>query len=657
MTCLVPPAAPLSAGQPDDSCDRQIGSSSDSREHSLDLVGAAFQGLLDQWRGLGLDLDVWLPIPQALPRLSAWSERQLEQLHQVLTSLQQDPQACRELASGLESLAMGIGSVNFASWSEKLLWLRPLLSLQGLTRQGTDSRLYWPQLPGDPLSVPLEQLGLTIRSLNRMRRHGWTRLADLAGIDAQGLLALRGMGGASLQEIADLLEKQGLGLPFNLEDGLSLPPLAGMTQGSAGTAFDRADPIQQTFAATTSKHGLRPADAADAHDWSARAIALLTSQDDGRRPDRALQALQSLTIERYPSLRQRLEEIHQLRELLRSVEVAAGLMEGEVAILNVGMKAVQQRVLERYSGLIASAEATATWLTTLQRHLFKNPHCLQMLLMQLSGRSIAAIGQSMRPPLSRDRVRQQIQVLERLLYVKVERLREVCQEHLTTRETVSKAEVLRNWIAIHGRMPFHTDDDSLESAETTAGSEICQQVRNLSLNRRLALHEELGLPVPEAEWDLHLRVLTDRAERPGTGYWDSLEPLRQYLPRFAALIGSPGVMPHQTELPPAVRAAVQRHGGQCSVAGAIGLAYKNQLVGEHGRAYWTELRLEQLLEQTVAYCQLPLRSMPSRLQIRDFMTSNLVLEYADKRVETVYAALTRQSTLSWQQVGKRFDRC
>ena len=92
------------------------------------------------------------------------------------------------------------------------------------------------------------------------------------------------------------------------------------------------------------------------------------------------------------------------------------------------------------------------------------------------------------------------------------------------------------------------------------------------------------------------------------------------------------------------------------MARAIGMDYKGQLVGEHGRTYWTDLRLEQLLEQSVSYCHLPVRAMPSRQQIRAFMQSGLVAEYADKQVQTVYAALTRQSTLSWTQAAQRFGR-
>lgn len=653
MTCLVPPSTFAAAGQPDDSAEGR-------RAGGLSLVGAAFQGLLDQWRGHGLELDVFLPTQEALPRLSAWSDLQLGQLQQTLAALADDAKACRELAAGLQSLALGsdtaVSAMPPASWTRTLLWLRPLLSLQGLTRQCTGSKLQWPQLPGDPLAVPLEQLGLSIRALNRLRGKGMTCLVELAGVDAQRLLAIRGMGATSVQEIADLLEQQGLSLPFSLEDGWSLPPLPVSAVRSQGQAQG------QTRAGRVAADGPSPLEIpradrpAEAKEWSERAIALLSHQEEGRRPERALQALQALTVERFPSLRQRLEEIHQLRELLRSVGIAARLAEVEGACPSVALEAVQQRLLQRYSVLIADGEATSPWFSSLHNHLFRYPQALQMLLMHLSGQRITAIGKAMRPPLSRDRVRHQIEVLERLLGQPLATLRASCQDQLARQESERQATVLRAWIAAHGRLPFHTDEEPLEAPAESSVAEVDQQVRGLSLSRRLELHAELGLPVPETEWDLHFQVLTNREERTGKGYWQSLEPLRQYLPRFAVLMGTPGVMPYQEDLPPAVRGAVQRHGGQSAVAGAIGMDYRGQLVGENGRTFWTDLRLEQLLEQTVSYCRLPLRAMPSRLHIRDFMQSGLVLEYADKRIETVYAALTRQSTLSWQQVALRFGR-
>ena len=116
-------------------------------------------------------------------------------------------------------------------------------------------------------------------------------------------------------------------------------------------------------------------------------------------------------------------------------------------------------------------------------------------------------------------------------------------------------------------------------------------------------------------------------------------------------------MPFQEQLPPAVRGAVQRHGGQSAVAHALGLTYRGQLVGEHGRRFWSDLRLEHLLDQTAAFCGLPARVMPSRRQIRAFLQSGVIPEYMDKQPQSVFSALSIQNTLSWEEVAGRFQRC
>jgi len=105
-----------------------------------------------------------------------------------------------------------------------------------------------------------------------------------------------------------------------------------------------------------------------------------------------------------------------------------------------------------------------------------------------------------------------------------------------------------------------------------------------------------------------------------------------------------------------VRGAVQRHGKQSGVAKKVGLHYQGQLTGENGRTYWTEQRLLDLLAQTVVYSGLASIAMPSRAQITAFLASGVTPEYLDKQPASVFAALSRQSTLSWQQVAERFGR-
>ena len=49
--------------------------------------------------------------------------------------------------------------------------------------------------------------------------------------------------------------------------------------------------------------------------------------------------------------------------------------------------------------------------------------------------------------------------------------------------------------------------------------------------------------------------------------------------------------------------------------------------------------------------------MPSRRQIRAFLQSGVIAEYIDKQPQSAIAALTTGSTLSWDEVAARFQRC
>ena len=127
--------------------------------------------------------------------------------------------------------------------------------------------------------------------------------------------------------------------------------------------------------------------------------------------------------------------------------------------------------------------------------------------------------------------------------------------------------------------------------------------------------------------------------------------------RYAVVLGAPGRMPKQKQLPSAVQGAGQPHGKQSGLAKKVGLQYKGQLTGEDGgRTDWTERRLIELLEQTVVYGGHVFDVKPSRPQIKSFLASGVMPEYLDKQPNSVFAALSRQSTLGWQQVGQRFGR-
>ena len=136
-----------------------------------------------------------------------------------------------------------------------------------------------------------------------------------------------------------------------------------------------------------------------------------------------------------------------------------------------------------------------------------------------------------------------------------------------------------------------------------------------------------------------------------------LDNLKEFLFRHAHKLGEPNLMPKQTSLPRAVGGVVTRHGGQSKVASLIGLKYQGQLVNpDGGRTYWTDERLEELIDDVNMFLIQDLSVMPERTQFVDFFKNTTITKYQDKKVYSAFAAFTKQEVLSWEDVAKRFKR-
>jgi hypothetical protein len=608
------------------------------RQELLNRLAQSYQALLNQWREQGLNPELFLSTPQSLARLSEWSQPQLLELQQALVGLRCHPQACAAMADVLEQIGHGTTAPDLASLSltmkRCLVLFRPLLAIQ-------PSLQSWPLLDGDPLVAPLIELGLTLRTFNQLRRQDIHCLAHLAGRTESSLLGRRGFGAGAFLEVQVILDRIGLDLPFSLADGFTLAPLPAPREQPIGWSLG----IDQN------------AERQQAQEWVERAAALLTAPSSGEDSERVLRTLQALTLERYSGLRARLDEIHQLQDVFELVAEAAVQAAAMAPLSPLVGNAVRRQVMLRYALLLEQGQTSTSWLRGVHTKLRRSPRSLACLLLRLSGYSLQQIGDASPSRCSREAVRGQVQKAEKAFGFPAGDLVVACKKLLNGQQQQLRHAQLRQWIDDLGRLPFCTDEDVAEEPAEPMVRALRVEVLGLSLARRLGVYADLGLDVPGGEWDLHFRVLVNNEQRAGQGYWQDLEPLHQFLPRMATLLGEPGVMPYQEQLPPAVRGAVQRHGGQSAVAAALGLNYRGQLVGDHGRRFWSDLRLEGLLDQTVAFCKLPERSMPSRPQIRAFMQSGAVAEYFDKLPESAIAALTSASKLSWDEVAVRFCRC
>lgn len=640
MTCLVSPAAP----QPED---RRQDSAPDSGL-ALAMVGTAIEQLRGSWIALGLDGSVFLAGEELNNSLAALRPSQRRELLIAILGLCEDTRLCRELQAVMERGL--IDPTASRSVLRLVATLQPVLALQ-LPRLRSFGEDREPVAPGSAPAPELQQdialLGLTIRLDNALRRNRIHRISDLIGLREEQILSLRSVGATGLAELRDGLERLGLPFPLVLEPEQTFTPPAPLAEAIAAVA-----------STSGGRRGNQPAEpwfdaAADAR-WLERAGALIgDAAAELPGAPRMLEELSSLTLEHFSTLPHRLEELQQLRNAFQAIEAAAGA-DDDRCLLAEGL---QGALLQAYGQRFSAIGAASGWLRQLHRAV-SAARAVEHFLRFAAGESLRSIADSSFPPISHERVRQTFRRLADCAGLDPRELASRLGDRREQRELQRLHQALQPWLLSLGRLPFHTDDpDTHADTEAFPASMGLEQVIHLNLNRRLGLYAALAMEVPEAEWALHLRVIANNEEDAGAGYWHREEALSQFLHRFAEVLGAPGLMPLQTQLPASVKGAVQRHGGQSGVAKQVGLQYQGQLTGENGgRTYWTEQRLSDLLDRTVMHSGLAADAMPSKQQITAFLASGEVPEYLDKQPNSVFAALRCQYTLSWPQVAERFGR-
>lgn len=639
MTCLVSFAAPQPEDRPQDSAP--------SGGLALAMVSTAIEQLRGSWIALGLDGSVFLAGEELHNSLAALRPSQRRELLIAILGLCEDTGLCRELQAVMER-----GLIDPAAGRSVLrlvATLQPVLALQ-LPRLRSIEEDRAPVAPGAAHAPELQQdialLGLTIRLDNALRRNEIHRISDLIGRKEPQLLSLRSVGANGLRELRDGLERLGLPIPLVLDLEQTFTPPAPL-----------AEAIAAVVSTSGGRRGNQPAEhwfdaAADAR-WLERAGALIGgAATELPGAPRMLEELSSLTLEHFSTLPHRREELQQLRTAFQAIEAAAGA-DDDRCLLAEGL---QGALLQAYGQRFSAMGAASGWLRQLHRAV-SAARAVENFLRYAAGESLRSIADSSLPPISHERVRQTFRRLVDCAGLDPRELASRLGDRREQRELQRLHQALQPWLLSLGRLPFHTDEpDTHADAEAFPASMRLEQVIHLNLNRRLGLYAALALAVPEAEWALHFRVIANNEEDAGHGYWHHADTLGHFLRRYAVLLGTPGRMPKQKQLPASVQGAVQRHGRQSGAARRLGLHYQGQLTGENGRAYWTEQRLSDLLDRTVAHSGLAADAMPNKQQITAFLASGVMPEYLDRQPNSVFAALRCQYTLSWQQVAERFGR-
>jgi hypothetical protein len=628
MTCLVSSAAP----QPDD---RQPNPAADGGL-TLRMITSAIERLRRRWSGLGLDGAVFLAGEGLRSQLEDLRPAQRRDLLITIPGLCEQPRLCHELhtffARGVLDPTASRSLPRLAATLQPVLAptrrQTPLSVIERPTSLERPTNAA-PGMKATPhLQESIERLGLTMRMENALRRHRFHRISDLVGLEEAQLLCLHNIGSGGVQDLRAGLERLGLPFPLRLDSSSDvIPPAPLSPTGTNGGAAEQR--------------------------WVERANALIgNASAELPGAQRRLEELISLTLEHFNSLAHRCEELHQLRFVCQAI-ATAGTRDDQHRWLAEGL---QGAVLRGYGACLETEGLSRLWLRKLLKTVKTTP-AVVWFLSRAAGETLEAISTSTNPPRPRDAVRLSLRRFSGCVGVTPEELAVSVDARQKREQAEQQLEAVKPWLRTLGRLPFDGDDLRTITAHGDWSAAMrLEEVIRLDLNQRLELYARLAITVPDKEWALHLRVIANHGGSVGPGYWKRQDALREFLHRFAVVLGAPGRMPKQTQLPISVRSAVQRYGGQSAVARAFDLAYQGQLVGESGRTYWTRARLRTLLEQTAEHNGLPARAMPSRTQITAFMKSGVVSDYDNKRPGSVFAALTRKSTLSWPRVAKRFAR-
>ena len=488
------------------------------------------------------------------------------------------------------------------------------------------------------MEASIDSLSLSIRAINALHYGGYKLIRDLCGKQAEDLLSIRNFGSKSLEELQERLSHQDIPFPV---PSITAPTSADPSENPTETGWNQHASNQTRQPLVTNQEAasivLKEADAcmASMQVHPENRIQDLLSRGDAIGIDSATQAELSILKESLANIELLLTPNH----LQSDISQAAWFFTKKALFTQFGVK--------------LESGKTRPWIKKLQTSIRQNEgRDWGIYLQRACNFSLQAIGDSLNPSLTRERVRQ---ILRRTSVITGSSADDLAQQAKASVEEQGKAQrskIFQAWVERFGRLP--SEDDLCPS---NADPSLWQSTIECNPLERLNLYNEHQLPVPLNEWDVHYQWICKSDHPVGNGYWHEFEHLRHFLLRHAEALGDKEAMPKQTSLPRRVGGVVQNFGGQSDVAKRIGLRYQGQLVGTGGgRTYWTEERLIQLIEDVNRFHKQSSNLLPSRPQIYEFFREQQQGEYSNKKPGAPIAGMTQQGQLQWPEVAERFGK-
>ena len=483
-------------------------------------------------------------------------------------------------------------------------------------------------------SLPLSSIGIPQIALGPLQRSGIRTLTDLAGKSEADLKNVRYLGSKGLELIRAALDTLNLDLPFQLSDLERQHPITHVTADS-----DRS--IQASSSQSTEDGGQQVVKLVKDYITSSCEI----NDDISNLLETLLQTsgLQQPNESVYTAL----NNLRDLLFILDSILVDSIISTRQKSAWN----AIKQSLLLRHVHELENGNSR-NWLNSLQKSIQRDTERGWTVFVDRScGITYQSIGENLDPPITRESVKKIIKKVGGVVGRSPDQIFNQIQDSVRKKEQDSKLKKVDCWIKLLGRLPIQGDQ-----IDERGSSALLEAILSQNPKQRLELYEELSIAVPDREWVIHYQWITGRNSGMGNGYWKDFECLKQCIHRHAIALGEPNLMPKQKTLPRRVGAIVQNFGGQSKVARRLGLAYQGQLVGDHGRTYWTEERLSKLLDDVNIFLSQDISLMPSYAQIYDFFAAQEDEPYAGKNPGSPIAGMTRQGKLHWTEVAACFNR-
>ena len=476
-------------------------------------------------------------------------------------------------------------------------------------------------------NIPLSNLNLRLTTYNSLKRVNKEYISDLAGMNENDFLALRGFGQNRFEDLKNALKRVGIQIPFEFKNNFE-------TKANKNKAKEKIVLPKLNY---------------EDFFWEECTRKFRKEKITLENITRLLDDFTDFTIEIDIENLKTFKNSNNIQTVFNSLISTFKDEASKNSIEEIKKDYIISLLFKKFI-FHKTLVGARKWVFKLQKKFLENTNYFGIIFKRLNNETLAQIGREFE--LSRERIRQMEAKVFKNIGVSSKDFRKGYDECFDEIKNTKESKIIEEYFSRYHHLPFPDEENSL-----LENNEFLKNISKMNPFERLEIYSRYNLEIHKTEYDFHYDLITRTSETVGAGYWNEFKNLKEYLYRHANFLGQPDLMPKQTSTPRRVASVVQRYGGQSLVAQKIGLQYQGQLVNtDGGRVYWNDERLLKLLNDVNTFSKQKVEIMPSYAQIIDFFKDSNSQEYKDKKSGSAIAALTKQGNLAWLEVAQRFNK-